>query len=93
VPAADETRSNMAVGGAGLKGEVTDRDREICARLAPRLDADGLYFAGLDIIGGWLTEVNVTSPTGVQEINSHDGVRLETNIIDFVEQRASALRG
>ncbi|HYQ97771.1 MAG TPA: hypothetical protein VEO92_05320, partial [Candidatus Nitrosocosmicus sp.] len=55
--------------------------------LAPSLRADGLYFVGLDVIGNYLTEVNVTSPTGVQEINRLDGVRLESRVVDFVEQR------
>ncbi len=93
VPRADETRSNMAVGGTGTKTELTPRDREICARLAPRLSRDGLYFVGLDVIGGFLTEVNVTSPTGVQEINAHDGTKLEADVLDFVEQRVHALPG
>jgi glutathione synthase len=75
VPRDDEHRSNMAVGGSALKGEVTQRDREICAYLAPRLATDGLYFVGLDVIGGWLTEVNVTSPTGIQEIDRTDRKR------------------
>ncbi|MDP2601129.1 MAG: glutathione synthase, partial [Deltaproteobacteria bacterium] len=72
-------------GGQCVKTEVTARDREICAALAPLLVADGLYLVGLDVIGGFLTEVNVTSPTGIQEINALDGVRLETQVIDFVE--------
>jgi glutathione synthase len=92
VPREDEHRGNIHVGGAVLKAGVTARDREICATLALRLHADGLYFVGLDIIGDWLTEVNVTSPTGVQEINSLDGVRLEKNVIDFVEGRVARLR-
>jgi glutathione synthase len=87
VPREDETRGNIHVGGNVVKTEVTARDREICATLAPRLKADGLYFVGLDIIGDWLTEVNVTSPTGIQEINTLDGVTLEADVIDFVEQR------
>lgn len=87
VPREDETRGNIHVGGSVVKTEVTARDREICNTLAPRLRADGLYFVGLDIIGDWLTEVNVTSPTGIQEINTLDGVQLESNVIDFVEQR------
>lgn len=87
VPRADDNRGNMAVGGSAEKGELTARDRAICERVAPRLARDGLYFVGLDVIGGYLTEVNVTSPTGVQEINRHDGVRLEANVIDFVEAR------
>jgi glutathione synthase len=88
VPLETETRGNIHVGGQCVKTEVTARDREICAALAPPLMADGLYFVGLDVIGGFLTEVNVTSPTGIQEINALDGVRLETQVIDFVEQQA-----
>jgi len=92
VPRDDETRGNIHVGGSTVKSPITARDREICARLAPRLRADGLWFVGLDVIGDWLTEVNVTSPTGIQEINALDGVVLEKQVIDFVEQRAAALR-
>ena len=59
--------------------------------LRPRLERDGLYFVGLDIIGNYLTEVNVTSPTGVQEIDRLDGAKLEAQVIDFVEARVEAL--
>jgi glutathione synthase len=92
VPREDETRGNIHVGGATVKTAVTARDRQICARLAPRLRADGLWFVGLDVIGDWLTEINVTSPTGIQEINALDGVSLEQQVIDFVERRVAALR-
>ncbi len=92
VPREDETRGNIHVGGATVKAPVSDRDRAICARLAARLRADGLWFVGLDIIGDWLTEVNVTSPTGIQEINALDGVALERQVVDFVEHRIAALR-
>ena len=91
VPRDDEHRGNIHVGGNVVPAEITPRDREICAALAPRLRADGLYFVGLDIIGDCLTEVNVTSPTGVQEINTLDRVQLEANVIDFVEQRVAKL--
>jgi glutathione synthase len=91
VPMAAEHRGNIHVGGTCVKAEVTARDREICRTLKPRLQRDGLYFVGLDIIGDFLTEVNVTSPTGVQEINRLDGVNLEARIIDFVEARVAAL--
>jgi len=91
VPREDEHRGNIHVGGTCVQSDVTARDREICAALAPRIRADGLYFVGLDIIGGFLTEVNVTSPTGVQEINSLNGVCLEAQVIDFVERRVAAL--
>jgi glutathione synthase len=91
VPMAAEHRGNIHVGGTCVKAEVTARDREICRVLKPRLQHDGLHFVGLDIIGDFLTEVNVTSPTGVQEINRLDGVRLEQKVIDFVESRVAAL--
>jgi glutathione synthase len=70
-----------------VRTELSARDREICEALASLLIADGLYFVGLDVIGNYLTEVNVTSPTGIQEINALDNVRLESNVIDFVEEQ------
>ena len=91
VPRADEHRGNIHVGGTCVKAPVTARDREICRMLKPRLKRDGLYFVGLDIIGDYLTEVNVTSPTGVQEIDRLDGTNLEGKVIDFVESRVAAL--
>jgi glutathione synthase len=91
VPREDETRGNIHVGGSVVRADVSERDWEICRRLAPSLRADGLYFVGLDIIGGYLTEVNVTSPTGVQEINRLNGVRLESKVIDFVERKVAEL--
>ncbi len=87
VPLESETRGNIHVGGQCVKTEVTERDREICAALAPLLRADGLYFVGLDVIGSYLTEVNVTSPTGIQEVNALNHVCLEHNVVDFVEQQ------
>ncbi len=87
VPREDEHRGNIHVGGTCVKAEITPRDRRIAATLAPRLRRDGLVFVGLDIIGDYLTEVNVTSPTGVQEIDALNGVALERDVIDFVERR------
>ena len=87
VPRADENRGNIHVGGTCVKAEITARDREICREVGPRLRQEGLYFVGLDIIGDYLTEVNVTSPTGVQEINALNGVKLETQVIEFVERQ------
>jgi glutathione synthase len=92
VPLESETRGNIHVGGQCVKTEVTARDREICGALSPLLRADGLYFAGLDVIGSFLTEVNVTSPTGIQEINALDGVCLESQVVDFVEAQVENLR-
>jgi glutathione synthase len=91
VPREDEHRGNIHVGGNCVKADITVRDREICRMLRPRLERDGLYFVGLDIIGDFLTEVNVTSPTGVQEIDQLDGANLEAKVIDFVESRVAAL--
>ena len=90
VPSAEDHRGNIHVGGTCRKADVTARDREICRIVGPRLQADGLYFAGLDIIGDWVTEINVTSPTGIQEINRLDGVQLESPVIDWVEERLAA---
>jgi glutathione synthase len=90
VPLEYETRGNIHVGGQCVHAELTSRDLEICAALAPLLKNDGLYFVGLDVIGSFLTEVNVTSPTGIQEINMLDNVRLESQVIDFVEQKAAS---
>ena len=87
VPAAGESRSNMHVGGKPLKSELTAHERDICAALAPELKARGLIFVGIDVIGGYLTEINVTSPTGLQEINRFDGVSLESDIWDAIEAR------
>ena len=90
VPSAAESRSNFHVGGSAAKAPLTARDREICEQVGPRLRQDGLIFVGLDVIGDYLTEVNVTSPTGIQEINTLDGVKLETNLIDWIEAHAPA---
>jgi glutathione synthase len=91
VPRDDEHRGNIHVGGNCVKADIMPRDREICRMLRPRLERDGLYFVGLDIIGNFLTEVNVTSPTGIQEIDQLDETHLEAKVIDFVEARVSAL--
>ncbi|HEY7220983.1 MAG TPA: glutathione synthase [Candidatus Binatia bacterium] len=93
VPLESETRGNIHVGGQVVKTEVSERDREICAALTPLLRSDGLYFVGLDVIGSFLTEVNVTSPTGIQEINALDHVKLERNVVDFVERQVESLSG
>jgi len=93
VPEHYETRANFHVGGSASKSSVDDRDREICGRLAPALREHGIVFAGIDVIGQWLTEVNVTSPTGVQEINALDGVNLERQVLDAVEVRVRSRLG
>ena len=92
VPRADEHRGNIHVGGTCVKADITPRDREICDLVGPRLRQEGLYFVGLDIIGEHLTEVNVTSPTGVQEIDMLDDVCLEAKVIAFAEQKIEERR-
>jgi glutathione synthase len=87
VPAENEVRSNLHVGGRPERAVLDERDRLIIDTVAPALRRDGLFFVGIDVIGGFLTEVNVTSPTGVQEINSLDGTCLEAQILDGVEAR------
>ncbi len=87
VPAAGESRSNMHVGGRPEKSALTDREREICAAIGPTLRDQGLIFVGIDVIGDWLTEINVTSPTGLQEIARFDETRLDRAIWDAIEAR------
>ncbi len=83
VPQPADLRANMAVGGKAERGIITDRDREVCRRLQPELRRLGLHLVGLDMIGDWLTEVNVTSPTGLVEIDALSGLATEERIIDF----------
>ncbi|MDA2920566.1 glutathione synthase [Desulfobacterota bacterium AH_259_B03_O07] len=84
-----EFRCNFHSGGTPNKTELEERDLEICNTIAPRLREDGLYFVGIDVVGGFLTEINTTSPTGVQEINRLNGTKLEAQVIDFVEEKCS----
>lgn len=87
VPAAGEARSNMHVGGRPEKTSLTKREQEICEAIGPTLKERGLIFVGIDVIGDYLTEINVTSPTGIQEINRFDGAKLEGLIWDAIEKR------
>jgi glutathione synthase len=90
VPAAGEARSNMHVGGRPEKSGLTQRDMEICARIGPTLREQGLIFVGIDVIGDFLTEINVTSPTGLQEIARFDGTDLAGMIWDSIEAKVAA---
>ena len=89
VPAKGETRSNMHVGGRPEKVALTERDREICARIGPLLREKGQIFVGIDVIGGWLTEINVTSPTGIQELERFDGINIAEKIWQAIEARVA----
>ena len=90
VPAQGEARSNMHVGGRAEASKLTARDKEICERIGPMLRAQGLIFVGIDVIGDWLTEINVTSPTGLQEIARYDGTNLAGQIWDAIEAKCES---
>ncbi len=87
VPQAGETRSNMHAGGRPEKVGLTERDRAICAAIGPTLREKGQVFVGIDVIGDWLTEINVTSPTGIQELERFDGVNAAALIWQAIEAR------
>lgn len=87
VPPAGETRSNMHVGGRAEKIDLTARDKEICDAIGPLLREKGQVFVGIDVIGDYLTEINVTSPTGIQELERFDGVNVAGAIWDAIEAR------
>jgi len=90
VPGKGQIRSNLAVGGTAQPVELSDRDREICARLGPELKRRGLLFVGLDVIGGYLTEINVTSPTGAQQLKRFGGGDAAAALWDAIEARRGA---
>ena len=92
IPVAGEARANMHAGGHVTKSELTARERDICAAIGPALREQGLTFVGIDVIGDYLTEINVTSPTGLQEIDRFDDVSLEAQIWDAIEARYAATR-
>ncbi len=90
VPAKGEARSNMHVGGRPEKTALTPREREICSRIGPELKRRGMIFTGIDVIGDYLTEINVTSPTGIWEIRRFDGTDIAALIWDAIELKISA---
>lgn len=90
VPAKGEARSNMHVGGRPEKIGLTEREREICAKIGPVLREKGQIFVGIDVIDGWLTEINVTSPTGIQELERFDGINAAELIWEAIERRRAA---
>ena len=89
VPAEGETRSNLHAGGTAEKIALTPRDKEICDRIGPLLREKGQVFVGIDVIGDYLTEINVTSPTGIQELERFDGINVAGAIWDAIEARRS----
>ena len=87
IPAADDLRSNMVRGGAPAATDLTPREREICERLGPALRERGMILVGIDVIGDWLTEINVTSPTGIREIKRFGGADIAVHIWDAIETK------
>jgi glutathione synthase len=92
VPAADDLRSNMVRGGSPKETELTPREREICQRLGPHLRERGLLLVGIDVIGGWLTEINVTSPTGIRAVKNVGGPDIAKVVWDKIEGKVAAQR-
>jgi glutathione synthase len=90
VPAADDLRSNMVRGGSPKETELTPREREICSRLGPHLRERGLLLVGIDVIGGWLTEINVTSPTGIRAVRNVGGPDIAKLVWDKIEAKRRA---
>jgi glutathione synthase len=87
IPSHGENRGNLAAGGRGEGRELTTRDREICARVAPAIKAKGLIFVGIDVIGDYLTEINVTSPTCLRELDAAFGIDIGGMLMDAIERR------
>ncbi len=90
VPAAGEARSNMHVGGRPEKTELTGRERDICAAIGPELKRRGLIFTGIDVIGDYMTEINVTSPTGIHEVKRFGGADIAKLVWDAIQAKARA---
>ncbi len=93
IPAEGESRANLAAGGQGVGVELNERDRWICAQVAPELVRRGLMFVGLDVIGGQLTEINVTSPTCVRELDAQYGIDIAAQLMTAIEARLSRPAG
>ncbi len=92
IPAEGDFRTNIHAGATPAKHVITESDRRICQAVAPRLKKDGLYFVGIDIIGDKLIEINCVSPGGIPRINRLDGVKIESQVIDFVEEKVIKMR-
>jgi glutathione synthase len=92
VPHAADNRGNLVMGATAEIRELTDRDRWICAQIGPELKRRGVIFAGLDVIGDYLTEVNVTSPTGIREIQKYTGINLASPLLDCIERSIAERR-
>jgi glutathione synthase len=87
IPADGETRGNLAAGGSGITMALTDKEKAIAERIGPKLKEKGLYFVGLDVIGDYVTEINVTSPTCVREISRDSGIDVADQLITCLLQK------
>jgi len=90
VPLKDQVRSNLRVGGTAQPVELTARDKEICAAIGPTLKERGLIFVGIDVIGDWMTEINVTSPTGAQQLKRFTGIDATARMWQVIEAKRAA---
>jgi glutathione synthase len=86
IPAKGENRGNLVMGAVGEGRELTERDRWICSRVGPVLKERGVIFAGIDVIGDWLTEINVTSPTGIRELDARFGINIAGTLFDAIAE-------
>ncbi len=93
IPAAGEARSNLHVGGTAVQVGLSQRDIEICEAIGPHLSENGQIFAGIDIIGDWLTEINITSPTGIVELEAFDGTNVASMIWDAIDESLRQRQG
>ena len=92
-PKPGETRANLAAGGIPSGAPLTERERWICGQLAPELKRRGLFFVGIDVIGDWLTEINVTSPTGIRELDKFFGLDIAGDLLSAIEKRLLSTKG
>src|SRR5690606_19491498 len=90
IPAVGENRGNLAAGGAGVARPLTERDRYICAQVGPVLREKGLLFVGLDVIGDYLTEINVTSPTCIRELDKAHGLDIGGDLMEVIDAKLKA---
>jgi glutathione synthase len=93
IPAPGQLRANLAAGGRAQPAELTERELQICREIGPTLKERGLYFVGIDVIDGWLTEINVTSPTGIRQIDRHFGTNVAGMLLDVLDSACTATRG
>ena len=89
MPTEGETRANMAAGGKGIAVEMTERDHWLAAQIGPKLKEKGLIFVGLDVIGDYVTEINVTSPTGIREVDQQKGTDIAGLLMDAIEKKVN----